>query len=187
MIKAFKKRFTSVIEINIQGMGQEVGEVSGMSRPSREIPVLALYRHQVRLLLQIMLKPYSNLCFGSFCCLPYSALASHIPGIFPQILVSGPSAMRGWNEFLILATSDAHKCPKPLLYHSGEWPLRKWKKTKLLKNCFIGVGFPCDTPASLKSHSAVEEPDTLYHHHYHHQWTLKTLLCYIQIYISLLW
>lgn len=81
-----------------------------------------------------LLKPYSNLCFGSFCCWPYSALCSHIPGTFPQILVSGPSAVRGWNEFLILATSAAHTCPKTLLYHSGEWPLKKWKKT-LLKNC----------------------------------------------------
>lgn len=31
--------------------------------------------------------------------------------------------MRGWKEFLILATSAAHRCPKALLYHSGEWPL----------------------------------------------------------------
>lgn len=51
-----------------------------------------------------------------------------LPGTLPQIFVSGPSAIRGWNEFLILATSAAHRCPKPLLYHSGECPLKKWKE-----------------------------------------------------------
>jgi len=51
-----------------------------------------------------------------------------LPGTLPQIFVSGPSAIRGWNEFLILATSAAHRCPKPLLYHSGECPLKKRKE-----------------------------------------------------------
>lgn len=53
-----------------------------------------------------------------------------------QILVSGPSAMRGWKEFLILATSAAHRCPKPLLYHSGEWPLRGQKSERKWESLF---------------------------------------------------
>lgn len=62
-----------------------------------------------------------------------TATSTHFRFLFPefdvmlgetQILVSGPSAMSGWKEFLILATSAAQRCPKPLLYHSGEWPFR---------------------------------------------------------------
>lgn len=40
-----------------------------------------------------------------------------------QILVSGPSVSRGWNELRMRTAWAAHICPKALLYHSGDFPL----------------------------------------------------------------
>lgn len=59
--------------------------------------------------------------------IPSYSLGARGPGRYQpkaHSFVSGPAACRAGKESRIFATSMAHKCPKTLLYQSGERPLR---------------------------------------------------------------